>query len=339
VKGGSTQKRLVVAVLAIGVIVSSGVLALAQTCPTICVIIPETVTIHRIPQQIPDPAAETAIIHSFLEYGFHMVDQNQIRAIRYSQLVANALSGQQAALLELSDRFAADILILGEAFAEETETAGELALQSARARIELRAIEAATGRILAADALHTGGIDLTMDTAAKKALERAGEKISSQLAKAIARHIPQNCIDIDIIPSPETSTIGVTPFENQSGVWARDITDVLTTMVETALSNQGCKTVETMAADIVVTGTITIWKELLSPVFQIPFLDWLWKTGTSWMTVDIRVFDLHTAELQAYEITANVAGVEILGMRFGFSPQDLARKASELIAERVCRSQ
>jgi len=329
------QKWLVAAVMVIGVIVFSGVLAFAQTCPTICVIIPETVTIHRIPHQIPDPAAETAIIHNFLEYGFHMVDQNQIRVIRYSQVVANAINGQQAALLELSDRFAADILILGEAFAEETETAGELTLQSARARIELRAVEAATGRILAADALHTGGIDLTMDTAAKKALERAGEKISSQLAKAIARHIPQNCIGV--IPPSETATIGVTPFENQSGVRARDITDVLTTMVETALSKQGCKTVDTMAADIVVTGTITTWKELVSPVLQIPFLEWLWRTGTSWMTVDIRVFDLHTAELEAYEITANVAGVEILGMRFGFSPQDLTRKASELIAERVCR--
>jgi len=326
------QKSLVVAVLAIGVIVSSGVLALAQTCPTICVIIPETVTINRLEQLVPDPAAETAIIHNFLEYGFHMVDQNQISAIRYSQLVANAINGQQAAILELSDRFAADILVLGEAFTVVTETAGELALQSGRARVELRAIEAATGTILASEALHTGGIDLTMETAAKKSLERAGEKISSQLAEAIARHIPQDCIGP--IPTPPTATIGVTPFENLSGVWSRDITDVLTTMVETALSKQGCKTVDTMAADIVVTGTITTWGELVSPVPEIPFLE---RTGTSWMTVDIRVFDLHTAELEAYVITANVAGVEVLGMRLGFSPQDLARRASELIAERVCR--
>ncbi len=32
----------------------------AQSCPTVCVIIPETV-----------------IIHAFLDYGFHIVDQNQ----------------------------------------------------------------------------------------------------------------------------------------------------------------------------------------------------------------------------------------------------------------------
>jgi TolB-like protein len=326
------QKWLVATVLVVGLFIFSGALTFAQACPTICVIIPETVIIHRAPRQIPDPAAETAIIHDFLEYGFHVVDQNQVRAIRYSQLVADAISGQQEVILQLSNRFAADILVLGEAFAEETEVPGELALQSARARIELRAIEAATGTILAADALHTGGIDLTLDTAAKKALQRAGEEISCQLAKAMARHFPQGCVNV--VCAPEAPTIGVTPFENQSGVWAGGIRDVLTTMVETALSEQGYKTAHAMAGDFVVTGIITDWKELLTPVLKIPGLDWLWRTGTSWMTVDVRVFDLDTAEVRSYEVTANVTGVEIFGIRFGFSPRDLARKVSKLIITR-----
>ncbi len=59
-----------------------------QSCPTVCVIIPETVIIDRIPRPVPDPAAETAVIHPFLDYSFHFVDQNQIRAIRYTELVA-----------------------------------------------------------------------------------------------------------------------------------------------------------------------------------------------------------------------------------------------------------
>jgi hypothetical protein len=248
-------------------------------------------------------------------------------------LVDEAVGGQQTAIYQLSDRFAADILVLGEAFAEETETPGQLALQSARARVELRAIESATGRILAADALHTGGIDLTLETAAKKALQRAGEEIACQLAKAIAQHIPAGCARV--ICAPEAPMVGVIPFENRSGARLGDLPNALTTMVETALSQQGCKTAHAMAGDFVVTGSITDWKELLSPVLEIPGLDWLWRTGTCWMTVDVQVFDLHTAEMKAYDVTANVSGVEIFGIRFGFSSRDLARKASKLIAERI----
>ena len=54
------------------------------------------------------------------------------------------------------------------------------------------------------------------------------------------------------------------------------------------------------------------------------------------MTVDVQVFDLHTAEMKAYEVTANVSGAEIFGIRFGFSSRDLARKASKLLAQRIC---
>ena len=38
--------------------------------------------------------------------------------------------------------------------------------------------------------------------------------------------------------------------------------------------------------------------------------------------MEIRVFN-RTAEMQAYEVTASVSGVEILGIRFGFSSRDL----------------
>jgi len=48
----------------------------------------------------------------------------------------------------------------------------------------------------------------------------------------------------------------------------------------------------------------------------------------------MRVFD-RTAEMKAYEVTASVSGMEILGIRFGFSSRDLAREASKLIAQRI----
>ena len=46
-------------------------LALGQTCPTVCVIIPEEDRCV-VPRPVPDPACETAIIRAFLSYGFNV---------------------------------------------------------------------------------------------------------------------------------------------------------------------------------------------------------------------------------------------------------------------------
>jgi len=50
------------------------------------------------------------------------------------------------------------------------------------------------------------------------------------------------------------------------------------------------------------------------------------------MMGDEQVFDLHSAGMKAYEVTTNVAGIEIIGIRFGCSSQDLARAVSKQIA-------
>lgn len=268
------MKRWILFSLLILSILVVGSLVYGQPCPTVCVIIPEWVIIRLVPEPVPDPAAETAIINHFLEYGFHMVDQHQIKAIRLSdpELVKRAFEGDSAAIMALSDRFAADILVIGEAFAEVEEQLGRLALQPARARVEVRAIETATGRIIAADALHTGGIDLTLNAAGKNALQRAGEEIAYQLAKPIAQHIPAGCANVP--PPPlKLPKVGVTLFENQSGVHLGDIPNVLTTMVETSLSERGCGTTQPIAADFVVTGVITEYKQLLTPALEIPGLE------------------------------------------------------------------
>lgn len=52
------------------------------------------------------------------------------------------------------------------------------------------------------------------------------------------------------------------------------------------------------------------------------------------ITMEMRVFD-HTTETMAYEVMASASGVEIFGIRFGFSTRGLARKASKLIAGRT----
>jgi hypothetical protein len=313
------------------------------SCPTVCVIIPETVIIEWIPRPVPDPASETAVIKAFLSYGFHVVDQAQVKFLRMTEpkLVERARNGDPSAIRQLSERFVADVLVLGDAVStvtvfEALRIPGQPRLQDGRARVEVRAIEAATGRILAADALHTGGMDFSPELAGKKSLERAGEKIACRLARVIVQNYPAlgPCFRGCSVVSP---TYGALPFENRSPVWVRDFGQLLATTVETELSKAGYKTAQALAADYIVTGVVTDWKEIRTPPFNIPWLEWVVCGIADWVTVDVRVLNLDTAEFDGFEVTVNVAGLEILGFRFGASPQDIARAVAKEIASQVCR--
>ena len=308
--------------LAILVPLLLGSIVFPQVCPTVCVIVPEEDRC-TIPRPVPDPACETAIIRAFLSYGFNVVDQQQVKLLRMTdpEIIERARNGDLSAIRMLHERFAADILVLGEAYAEGTQVPGRLSIQAARAMAEARVIEAATGRILAADRVHTGGIDIgSCELAGKRALERAGAELAPRLAQAICP-IP--------IPPPPPPKIGVTPFEAEVHC-PSDFLRVLDNAVESEISQRGCRTVQPLASDFVITGTVTDYKEIFSPV-----IGNLWRGVAVWVTVDVQVFDLATAELKAYEVTTTVTGVEIFGFRFGASPRDIARAVAEQIADRM----
>jgi len=254
-------------------------------------------------------------------------------------LVERARNGDLTAIRELSERFAADVLVLGEAVStvtvfEALQIPGQPRLQDGRARVEVRAVEAATGRILAADALHTGGLDFSPELAGKKSLERAGEKIVCRLARTIGQNYPplRPCFKGCTVPPP---TYGALPFENISPVWVRNFGELLATTAETELSKAGCKTAQALAADYIVTGVVTDWKEIKTPPFNIRGLEWIVCGVAAWVTVDVRVLDLNTAEFKGFRVDVNVAGLEILGFRFGASPQDIARAVAKEIASRL----
>lgn len=92
------------------VVVVLPVLAFSQVCPTVAVVIPETVIIQRIPRPIPDPAAETAVIRGFLKYGITVVELAHIRLLRATadglakteDLARRALAGDPVAIRELA---------------------------------------------------------------------------------------------------------------------------------------------------------------------------------------------------------------------------------------------
>jgi hypothetical protein len=150
---------------------------------TLLVVLPEVV----LRQQVPDPAAETAIIGKLLQHNFRVVDQSQVQKIRYNDQLLLALHGDPEALKAmqaLALEYDADILILGEAFAEGP-LPGVQGLQSARGRVEVKAIVSRTAQIVAAESFTAGGADLTFNVAAKKSLQNAGEVLGERLASLL----------------------------------------------------------------------------------------------------------------------------------------------------------
>lgn len=343
-----------IALAAMLLVACTAATAVAANCPTVAVVIPETVIIDRVPRPIPDPAAETALIEQLLAYEFNVVDLAHIGVLRASatglqqttDLAKRAIAGDGIAIRELAARSGGtvDVLVVGEAVStvtvfEALQVPGQARAQDGRARIEVRAIEVKTGRILASDSLHTGGVDFSAALAGKKSLERAGNKIACSVAAAIARAypFPSQCFDRCTPPSP---TFGVLSFGIQVPVHVRnvDLGQVFAAATETALSERGCRTAKALAADYVFTGTVSDWKEISTGSIEIPFLSLFFRAIACQVTVDAQILDLNTAEFQACEVTAEVAGIEIFGFRFGCSPRDVARAVAKDIAARLGRT-
>ncbi|WP_310821315.1 CsgG/HfaB family protein [Stratiformator vulcanicus] len=115
---------------------------------------------EHVGQRTVDPAAQTELTRICDALGFEVLDP------------------------ETADRSEADVVITGEAFSEFAVRRGNLV--SVKARVEVKAVERATGKILASDRENKTVVDLAEHIAGKKALEQAATELARRvLPKAV----------------------------------------------------------------------------------------------------------------------------------------------------------
>ena len=125
--------------------------------------------------RMPDPAGETEVAKKFLEFGFTVIDKKQYEKNIERDKFINAFDNPTLAA-QIGARYGADIIIVGEAFSEYSKKLNGMV--SCRARVEAKAIETNTAKILATDGYHGSGLDIGEAIAGKTALKSAGGQIA-----------------------------------------------------------------------------------------------------------------------------------------------------------------
>lgn len=152
--------------------------------PRIMVLIPEQI----IRNPVPDPAAETEVMRALIGGGYRVVDAAQSERLTARDQLRSGNFDPQT-LGEIATRFQADLLVTGEAFAEELPSVPDelrgTGMQAYNARLEVKIIDLSSAQVIYSNAFHAGGVGATDGIAGKTALTNAARKAVLELPSTI----------------------------------------------------------------------------------------------------------------------------------------------------------
>jgi hypothetical protein len=140
--------------------------------PRVIILLPETVNGKPLTGKQP---ARFAIMETLRKEGIRVVDKMPVIK---NETIRAAEQGNASAIWELSEQTQAEIILTGKANAEPFGEFADGEVHSARANIELKAIWADDGEVLASKRLsRVAGADFQESGAIQKALENAAQQL------------------------------------------------------------------------------------------------------------------------------------------------------------------
>ncbi|GAF79830.1 unnamed protein product, partial [marine sediment metagenome] len=151
--------------------------------PKILISIPE----RHFGQPVGDPAAETELMYWFDKCGFTVIDPGPAET-RLADWAWDYYRGQKAPRNNVSiSRLVGkdvEVVIIGEAFSEFATRVGPLI--SCKVRIEVRALERKSGRVIAVARRSQTSIDVAERAAAKQGLQQAAANVAYEMIQQLA---------------------------------------------------------------------------------------------------------------------------------------------------------
>lgn len=121
--------------------------------------------------EVPDPAAQTELQRILSKLGFEVVKDTSGELKKWAEAYA-AEGGKTAPPKGMS----VDVFLIGEGFSQFAARTGDLV--SARARVELEALDPRTGAVLASERETASAVDLAEQIAAKTALQETAARLT-----------------------------------------------------------------------------------------------------------------------------------------------------------------
>ncbi|RMF62113.1 MAG: hypothetical protein D6748_00170 [Calditrichaeota bacterium] len=132
---------------------------------------------------------ETELTNKFLEKGFTFVDKNVVAHSLQKDAILAAIEGDAAMARAIASESGAEVLIIGKAIAKPA-SGGPSVLKSAgmvscQATINLRAVQADNGRIIATTSQHAAAAHIDQMTGGTQALQKAAALAAEDLSRKI----------------------------------------------------------------------------------------------------------------------------------------------------------
>lgn len=176
---------------------------------------------------------ETELTNKFLEKGFTFVDKNVVAGKLKREAVLAALEGDQNMAQSIAQQTGAEVLIIGKAVAKVASggpaVLREAGMVSCQATINLRAVEADNGRIIATTSQQAAAAHIDQMTGGTQALKKAADMAAEDLIRKILENwrsevYSSSTIQLRILNVPSFSDL--IKFKNMVKTYVRGVQNI-----------------------------------------------------------------------------------------------------------------